>query len=619
MRVDGLSHLSGLLTEPQVTAKSDHIRNICIIAHVDHGKSTLADRLIQKAGLVSDRDFHDQMLDTMDIERERGITIKSNTVTLPYTAADGKQYEINLVDTPGHADFSYEVSRVLASCEGAVLLVDAAQGVQAQTVANLFKAMEHDLEVVPVINKIDLPSANIDAAREQIDEELGLDALEAVLCSAKTGEGVDQILEAVVQRVPPPKGDPDAPLRALIFDASYSAFRGTIVHFRIVDGSMKVGDRISFMANGVVHTVAELGRSQIQPVPCKALPCGSVGYLVAGIKQLSDARVGDTITLADAPAPKRLPGFEPVKPMVFSSLYPVSADDYDDLAQAIQRYSLNDAALVFQKDSSVGLGLGFRCGFLGVLHLEVVQQRIEEEYGISLVLTFPSVIYRVALTNGDSMEVDNPSYFPDPANIDHVEEPYVRASIITPARHMGAVMGLCSGARGENTQTHYIGRDRLEVQVDMPLAEVIYHFYESLKKVTQGYGSLDYAVLDYRPSEIAKVDILVNGERLDALSQLVHADKARDVGLYACKKLEETIPRENFKIALQAAIGGNVIALRTINAMRKDVTAKCYGGDISRKRKLLEKQKAGKKRMKMVGRVSIPQEAFVAVLRAPNT
>jgi len=572
-----------------------HIRNICIIAHIDHGKSTLADRLIQQCGLVSEREFRDQILDTMDIERERGITIKSNTVTLPYTARDGTDYLINLIDTPGHADFSYEVSRVLASCEGARLLVDAAQCVQAQTVANLFKA------------------------KEQIEEELGLPTDDAVQCSAKTGKGVDDILEAVIKHIPPPSGDPDAPLRARVFDAIYSSFRGTVVSFRITDGSLRKGDTIRFMANNVPYTVMELGRSQIRQVPCDTLRCGEVGYLIAGIKTLADARVGDTITHHDAPATERLPGFEEVKPMVFSSLYPMSADDYEDLAVAIERYALNDASLVYQKDSSIGLGLGFRCGFLGALHLEVVQQRIEQEYGISLVLTAPSVSYRVTLTNGEVMEIDNPSYHPDPAMIIRVEEPFVRTSIILPAQFMGPVMTLCMDSRAEKPHTNHIGRNRLEVQVDMPLAEVIYHFYENLKRITQGYGSLDYAVLDYRASDIVKLDILVNGEKLDALSQLVHRDKAREWALYACKRLEEAIPRQNFKIALQGTVGGNIIARRTINAMRKDVTAKCYGGDISRKRKLLEKQKAGKKRMKMVGRVSVPQEAFVAVLKAPNS
>ena len=599
-------------------SNASHIRNICIIAHVDHGKSTLADRLIQQCNLVTDREFRDQMLDTMDIERERGITIKSNSVTLPYKALDGKDYLINLIDTPGHADFSYEVSRVLASCEGALLLVDAGQGVQAQTVAHLFKAVEHNLEIIPVINKIDLATADIEGTKEQIEEELALPTEDAILCSAKTGKGVEQILEAVIERIPPPAGDPEAPLKALVFDAIYTPFRGVVVGFRIMEGTIRPGDVIRFMSNNVVYTVMEVGWSQIKQVPRESMSVGEVGYVVAGIRTLADVRIGDTMTHDQNPTVKSLPGFEPVKPMVFSSIYPMSASDYDALAVAIERYALNDAALVYQKDSSVGLGLGFRCGFLGALHLDVVQQRIEEEHGISLVLTAPSVVYRVLLSNGDVVEVDNPSYYPDPARIESVEEPFVRASIITPEQSIGAVMTLCMSARATNPRTHYIGRHRLQVEVDLPLAEVIYHFYENLKQITQGYGSLDYTMLDYRHSEIVKLDILVNGERLDALSQLTHESKARATAMYACERLEETIPRQNFKIALQGAIGGTIIARRTINALRKDVTAKCYGGDVSRKRKLLEKQKAGKKRMKMVGQVSVPQEAFVAVLKAPG-
>jgi GTP-binding protein LepA len=597
---------------------SSRTRNICIIAHIDHGKSTLADRLIQKCGLVTDREFRDQILDTIDIERERGITIKSNTVTLPYKARDGETYLINLIDTPGHADFSYEVSRVLASCEGAVLLIDAGQGVQAQTVANLLKAMEHDLEVIPVINKIDLATANVEATKEQIEEELGLLSRDAILCSAKTGAGVDEVLEAVVKRIPAPTGDPNAPLNALVFGAIYTPFRGVLVSFRIMEGTLRTGDTIRFMSNDSVYNVVEIGRSQIKLVPCESMSIGDVGYLVAGIRTLADVHVGDTMTHDAVPTLKRQPGFEPVKPMVFSSIYPMSASDYDDLAVAIERYALNDAALIYQKDSSVGLGLGFRCGFLGALHLDVVQQRIEEEHGISLVLTAPSVVYHVLMTDGEIVAVDNPSYFPDPVKIECVEEPYVRVSIITPDQFMGPVMTLCMNARAVNPHTEYIGRNRLQVQADVPLAEVIYHFYENLKANTQGYGSLDYTVLDYRASDIVKVDILVNGEKLDALSQLVHQSKARECALHACERLEETIPRQNFKIALQGAIGGNIIARRTLNALRKDVTAKCYGGDITRKRKLLEKQKAGKRRMKMVGRVSVPQEAFVAVLKAPG-
>ncbi len=594
------------------------IRNLCIIAHVDHGKSTLADRMIQKSGLVSVREFHDQMLDTMDIERERGITIKSNTVVLPYRGADGQEYEINLIDTPGHADFSYEVSRVIASCEGALLLVDATQGVQAQTVANLYKALNYDLSLVPVVNKVDLASADIDGTLEQIDQELGLPAEDSVMVSAKTGQGVDELMEAIVRMIPAPKGDPNAPLRALIFDAEYSSFRGVICQFRVMEGTLRKGDAIRFFSTGAEYRVEEIGRLQIRPVPCDELRAGEVGYMVAGIKKLADVRIGDTLTLSENPAKEALPGFEPVKPMVFSSLYPMASDDYEDFAAAIQKYALNDSALVFQKDTSAVLGFGFRCGFLGLLHLEIVQERLQREYGLSLVLTAPSVIYRVRLKDGTSMEVDNPSYFPDPSQIETVEEPYVKVSIMTPEKSVGAVLNLCVEARGVAIKTDYLAKNRLEVKMEAPLSEIIYHFYERLKTVTQGYGSLDYEFMDYRKSDVVKIDILVNGERLDALSQLVHQSKAREYALYACTRLEESLPRQNFKIAIQGAIGGTIIARKTLSAFRKDVTAKCYGGDITRKRKLLEKQKAGKARMKMVGQVSVPQEAFVAVLRAPT-
>ena len=592
------------------------VRNISIIAHIDHGKSTLADRMIQHAGLVNERDFHDQMLDTMDIERERGITIKSNTVTMAYSARDGHEYRINLIDTPGHVDFSYEVSRSLASCDGALLLVDASQGVEAQTIANLYKAMEHDLAVVPVINKIDLASADVDGTMEEMDDELGLSIESAVLCSAKTGEGLEDVFEAVVRQVPPPADRSDLPLRALIFDAQYTPYRGTIVHFRVVEGTIRRGDRIRLMHSGKVHDVEELGLMQIKLVPCEELRAGDVGYLLAGIKSVADARVGDTVALEKGRAEEPLPGFEPVKPMVFSSIYPMASGDYEDLGTAMDKLSLNDAALVYQKDSSAALGLGFRCGFLGLLHLDVVQQRLEREYGLSLVLTVPTVVYRIGLTDGRTVKVDNPSYYPEPAQIVRSEEPFVRTSIMVPSRYIGPVMDLCIQARGTNSHTDYLGRNRVDIQFDMPLAEIIYHFYDNLKRITQGYGSLDYAPLDYRETDLVKLDILVNGERLDPLSQLVHRQKAREYALHACKRLEETIPRQQFKIAIQGAIGGAIIARRTLNAYRKDVTAKCYGGDISRKRKLLEAQKRGKKKMKMAGNVAIPQEAFVAVLKA---
>ncbi|MFO7900671.1 MAG: translation elongation factor 4, partial [Planctomycetota bacterium] len=594
----------------------DLIRNISIVAHIDHGKSTLADRLIQHAQLVSDRDFRDQILDTMDIERERGITIKSNTVTMPYDAKDGRTCQINLIDTPGHVDFSYEVSRSLAACDGVLLVVDASQGVEAQTIGNLYKAMEHELTVVPVINKIDLQSADIDGTLGEIDEELGLPIEDVVYCSAKTGEGIEDVFEAIVRQIPPPDDRSGEPLRALIFDALYTPYRGTIVYFRVVDGVIRVGDSIRLMHTSKVHEVDELGHMQLELAPCEELRSGDVGYLLAGIKSVAHARVGDTITHEKAPADEPLPGFEHVTPMVFSSIYPMASGEYEDLTAAMDKLSLNDAALVYERDSSAALGLGFRCGFLGLLHLDVVQQRLEREYGLSLVLTAPTVVYRVTLGDGETVEIDNPGQYPDPARVERVEEPFVRASIMTPVRYIGPIMELCLAARGTNSHTGYLGHNRVDIQFDMPLAEIIYHFYDNLKRVTQGYGSLDYAPLDYRQTDVVKLDILVNGEELSPLSQLVHRSKAREYGLHACKRLEETIPRQQFKIALQAAIGGEIIARRTIRAYRKDVTAKCYGGDVTRKRKLLEKQRAGKKRMKMAGNVPVPQEAFVAVLRA---
>lgn len=594
----------------------NHIRNFSIIAHIDHGKSTLADRLIQLCGMVSEREYKDQMLDNMDLERERGITIKSQTICLPYHGQDGQDYELNLVDTPGHVDFSYEVSRALSSCEGALLLIDAAQGIEAQTLANLYLAMENDLVIVPVINKIDLPSAEPDRIAVQIEHDLGLEAAGIQFCSAKTGEGVPELLEAIVKYLPPPKGDPEKALEALIFDASYDPYRGTVISVRIMNGTLKTGDTIIFMSNGATYRVEELGHFRLRREPSAKLTAGEVGYVVAGVKTVSDTRPGDTITLKDNPAAAPLPGFREMQQVVFSSLYPVTTDEYEDLGSALEKLKLNDAALVFQKDSSAALGFGFRCGFLGLLHLEVVQERLEREFDISLILTVPSVKYLVHLQNQSVLEVDNPSYFPDPASIARIEEPYIRATIHIPERYMGAVMTLCLERRGENTRYHYPMPGRIEFSCELPLAEVIYDFYDRLKSVTQGYGSFDYELLDYRTSDLVKVDILVNGEQVDALSQLVHRSRARERGLAACERLKEEIPRQMFKIAIQAAIGGTIIARETISALRKDVTAKCYGGDISRKRKLLEKQKAGKKRMKTVGNVDIPQRAFLAVLKS---
>ena len=595
-----------------------NIRNFSIIAHIDHGKSTLSDRMIQATGVISDRDFHDQILDSMDIEKERGITIKSQTVCLPYIGKDGKSYALNLIDTPGHVDFTYEVSRALASCEGALLLVDASQGVEAQTVANMYLAMEHDLTIIPVINKIDLPSADIERVKSQIEEDLGLDAEDVALVSAKEGTGVDQLLRTVVEKLPPPVGDPTAPLEALIFDSQYDAFRGTVVHFRVFNGTIKPGDRIQFMYNNAAYKVEEVGLFQIVRKPQKQLSAGEVGYMIAGIKTVSDTRCGDTITHVKNPCDKPMEGFKEAKPVVFSSIYPVASDGYPDLAEAMEKLKLNDASLIYEKDTSVALGFGFRCGFLGLLHLEVIQERLEREYELSLILTAPSVRYQLVLTDGDETEIDNPALYPDPAGISICREPYIKTSIIVPDRYMGSVMKLCLERRGVNKNYQYLTSDRLEMIFEMPLAEVIYDFYDKLKSITQGYGSFDYDLIGFQDADLVKMDILINGEKVDALSQLVHRERAVQRARHACDKLKEEIPRQMFKIAIQGAIGGQIIARSTVNAFRKDVTAKCYGGDITRKRKLLEKQKKGKKRMKMVGKVMIPPAAFVSVLKSDS-
>jgi GTP-binding protein LepA len=593
----------------------EQIRNFSIIAHIDHGKSTLADRLIQHTGMIEARNFRDQILDNMDIERERGITIKSQAIALPYHGKDGKDYILNLIDTPGHVDFTYEVSRSLASCEGVLLLIDASQGVQAQTIANLYLAMEHNLEIIPIINKIDLITADVERVLEQIDSELGLDPFTHLKCSAKEGIGIEDILEAIVQRIPAPRGDPDKPLSALIFDAKYDSFRGTVVHCRIFDGQLKAGDIIRFMHNDSVYKVEEVGRFELIRVKKEVLQAGEVGYIIAGVKTVSDVRIGDTITLDNRPCERPLPGFKEIKPVVFSSIYPISSDDYEDLTVALEKYKLNDAALVYQKDSSVALGMGFRCGFLGLLHLEIVQERLEREYDQSILLSVPSVRYRFTLANDTVVEVDNPAYYPNPSSIEKAEEPYIRASMIMPERYLGVVIKLCTEKRGTNSAINYLSPGRIDLTYEMPLAETVYDFYDRFKTVTQGYGSFDYDLLDYRESNLVLLDILVNGEKVDALSQIVHKDHARQRALHACEKLKEEIPRQQFKIAIQGAIGGDIIARSTISPFRKDVTAKCYGGDITRKRKLLEKQKKGKKRMKMIGAVSIPQSAFLAVLK----
>ncbi len=591
------------------------IRNFSIIAHIDHGKSTLADRLIQHANLVDARQFRDQILDNMDIERERGITIKSQTVNLPYTSKSGEEFELNLIDTPGHVDFSYEVSRALASCEGVLLLVDASQGVEAQTLANLYAAMEHNLVIIPVINKIDLPSADIDRVKDEIEHELGLDSDLALLCSAKDGTGVEEIFEAIVERIPPPTGDIEKPLTALIFDAQYDSFRGTIVSCRVFDGAVRQGDTIRLMAMGTTHKVEEVGMFRLKMEPKKELTAGEVGYLIAGIKTVSDTRIGDTITLDTNPAVEPLAGFIEVKPVVFSSIYPIASDDYLSLSDALEKYKLNDAALVYQKDSSAALGQGFRCGFLGLLHLEIVQERLEREFDQSIIMTSPSVQYRFFLTDGNVVTVDNPTYYPDPTEIEKGEEPFIRASIMIPERYVGAVMKLCMERRGVNSRLNYPTAGRVEITFDMPLAEVIFDFYDRLKSITQGYGSFDYEIIDYRESDLVKLDILVNGEKVDALSMIVHRERSRERAVKACDSLKDEIPRQQFKIAIQGAIGGKIISRSTITPFRKDVTAKCYGGDITRKRKLLEKQKKGKKRMRVVGSVEIPQSAFMAVLK----
>ena len=593
----------------------ENVRNFCIIAHIDHGKSTLADRLIQRCGGVTDREFRDQILDSMDLERERGITIKSNTVTLLYDAKDGKRYQLNLIDTPGHVDFSHEVRRSLMSCEGALILVDASQGVEAQTVANLYLAMEYELELLPVINKIDLPAADIDRAREEIDADLGLDPFEAIPVSAKLGQGVEELIEAIVEKLSPPSGDAAKPLQALIFDAQYDAYRGVVVLCKVAEGTLQPGQSIRFMHTGKEYDVEEVGLLQLKRVKKKKLAAGTVGYVIANIKTIRDIAIGDTITDVANPASDPLPGYKEAKPVVFSSIYPMSTDEYEDLTKALDKLTLNDPALTYEKDSSAALGFGFRCGFLGLLHLDVIQERLQREYGLSLLLSAPSVRYRITLADDEVQMIDNPSDYPDPGRIAKTEEPYIKASIMMPERYVGVVMELSRERRGESSTFNYLSVGRVELTSELPLAEVLFDFYDRLKTVTQGYGSFDYDLLDYRETKIVKVDILVNSERVDALSQLVHEDKARARALHYCERLANTIPKQQFKIAIQGAIGAKIIARTTINAYRKDVTAKCYGGDITRKRKLIEKQKEGKKRMKMVGSVEIPQSAFVAVLK----
>ncbi|GHU38760.1 elongation factor 4 [Spirochaetia bacterium] len=594
------------------------IRNFCIIAHIDHGKSTLADRLIQKVHLVEDRDFQNQILDTMDIERERGITIKSQAVTIPYKTADGALYELNFVDTPGHVDFTYEVSRAISSCEGALLLIDASQGVQAQTLSNMFLAMEHDLEIIPVINKIDMIAADIPATKAQIDKDLGLDAENALLVSARNGTGVDELFDAIVMRIPPPKGSRDAPLRALIFDCHYDPYRGVVVHLRLFDGNIKKGMKVRFMSNNSEYEVESLGLFKVALCETQELSAGGVGYIIAGIKTVSDVRVGDTVTGAVNPCTDALPGFREVKPVVFSSIYPVDSNDYEELKVSLEKLKLNDASLVYEKDSSAALGFGFRCGFLGLLHLEVIQERLEREFNQVIIFTAPSVKYKIHLIRGEEIFVDNPADYPDDGQIQSAEEPYIRASVITPADYLGNIMTLCLQKRGVQTNMTYLDEKRVEIIYDMPLAEVLFDFYDKLKSTSRGYASFDYDITEYKPTQLVKLDILLNGKAVDALSQLVFKERAYDRARMVCERLSEEIPRQQFKIPIQGAIGSNIIARETINALRKDVLAKCYGGDVTRKRKLLEKQKEGKKRMRMVGDVELPQNAFLAVLKTKD-
>lgn len=595
------------------------IRNFSIIAHIDHGKSTLADRLIQHCKIVSDRDFQDQILDNMDIERERGITIKSNAVMLPYKAKDGEIYHLNLIDTPGHVDFSYEVSRALNSCEGVLLLIDSTQGIEAQTLANLYLAMEHNLEIIVVINKIDLPSADINMVKKQIEHDLGFDPNEAILASGKAGIGIEDIFEAIVARIPSPKGDEKAPLQGLIFDSHYDEFRGVVVHTRIFEGTIKPGDTILFMNTDKVYTVEEVGYFKLKLEKSALLQAGEVGYILGNIKNISDIDVGDTITLKNFPAAAPLSGFKKAKPVVFSSIYPIATEDYENLCEALEKLKLNDAALTYSKDVSQALGFGFRCGFLGLLHIEVVQERLEREFGVSIILTAPSVQYEIHLTNGETVIIDNPANYPDVTSIDKIKEPFVKATMITPDTYVGALINLCIEKRGTQLGLTYIDEKRVELVYELPLAEIVYDFYDKLKSYSKGYASFDYEFSHPQETNVVKLDILVNGETVDALSMLVHKDKARERALSACEKLKDTIPRQQFQIAIQGAIGGKIISRETIGAYRKDVTAKCYGGDISRKRKLLEKQKEGKKRMKMVGNVEIPQAAFLSVLKSADT
>ncbi|MCG7407881.1 translation elongation factor 4 [Paenibacillus sp. ACRRX] len=603
----------------ELLTRQKKIRNFCIIAHIDHGKSTLADRILEYTGALSSREMQAQVLDQMDLERERGITIKLQAVRLTYKADDGEEYILNLIDTPGHVDFTYEVSRSLAACEGALLVVDAAQGIEAQTLANVYLALDSNLEIIPVINKIDLPSAEPERVKQEIEDVIGLDTSDAVLASAKAGIGIREILEQVVQKVPAPTGDPEEPLKALIFDSHYDPYKGVIVYVRVVNGSIRPGSKIKMMATNKTFEVIEVGAFKPRMSVVDELNVGDVGFIVAGIKNVGDTRVGDTVTDAKLPTAEPLPGYRKINPMVFCGLYPIETSDYNDLREALEKLQLNDASLTFEPETSTALGFGFRCGFLGLLHMEIIQERIEREFNIPLITTAPSVIYRVTLTNNEVLQIDNPSNYPEQGKIEYVEEPFVKASIIVPNDFVGAIMELCQGKRGEFVDMQYLDTTRVTITYQIPLSEIVYDFFDQLKSSTKGYASFDYELSGYRRSNLVKMDIMLNAEQVDALSVIVHKERAYYRGKAICEKLRELIPRQMFEVPIQASIGTKVIARETVKAMRKNVLAKCYGGDISRKRKLLEKQKEGKKRMKQVGSVEVPQEAFMAVLKIDET
>ncbi len=594
--------------------RQENIRNFCIIAHIDHGKSTLADRILERTGRVSQREMADQLLDSMELERERGITIKLQAVRLQYEARDGEEYVLNLIDTPGHVDFVYEVSRSLAACEGALLVIDASQGIEAQTLANLYLALEHDLEIIPVINKIDLPAADPERVKRELEESIGIDASEAILASAKTGEGIDEILEAIVNRIPAPAGDETLPLRALIFDSHYDSYRGVVAYIRVMEGSLSVGDNMKMMSSGKIFEVDSLGVFTPEMVAVDELAVGEVGCVIAGMKDVKDARVGDTITNAEQPAMVPLPGYRPVTPMVYCGLYPVDNEDYTDLREALEKLQLNDAALVFEPETSVALGFGFRCGFLGLLHMEIIQERLEREFELNLIITAPSVVYHVYHTDGSELRIDNPSLFPEAGELERIEEPFVLATIMTPEEFVGPVMEICQERRGTFVNMEYVTTDRVQLSYELPLSEIIMDFFDRLKSRTKGYASLDYEPIGYREAQLVKLDILLSGNPVDALSCIVHKSTAAHRGRLLAKKLKEVIPRQLFEVPIQAAIGSKIVARETVKALRKDVLAKCYGGDVSRKRKLLERQKEGKRRMKQLGSVEVPQEAFMAVL-----